>query len=529
MGSPEETPNIHWADHVAQDLIHNHPEKHVFVCASGISPSGVIHIGNFRETITVDFVGRALKDRGKKVTHLHVWDEYDALRKIPPNLPNGEILKEHMRKPLTLVPDPFGDCPSYAVHFEKLFQGEIERLGIHPEYVYQAERYERGYYNEGIRTAKRNESRIKEILNSARTEHLPEGWTCISIFCGVCHKDTTELLRFEDPSVFYHCKTCRKDLELNMDKGGGVKLLWRIDWPMRWAKEGVDFEPAGKDHSSQGGSHDTGKAILQAVWNKPGPYYLQYDFVIAKGLGAKLSSSAGQLITISETLEIYEPQVIRWIFASRKPNIDFSIAFDLDVMKAYDDFDRTERIAWKQQAAEEKKYVYEKRIYELSMVEPVTGSQSSTFPAQFAFRHLCNMLQTYEGDIEKTKQYFKDLIKTKEDEIRFDSRAIRAWKWVTRFAPSEFRFSVREGEPPKTKYPDAVRALVELLNRTQISKEEEMASRLYDIMKKHQIEPKAFFQEVYTILIDKTSGPKLVSFLLALGPKRASEILERAC
>src|SRR5688572_30036054 len=82
----EEIPTTHWADKTAEELIEKHPGKATFVCASGISPSGVVHIGNFREAITVDFVVRALKDRDKKVRFLYSWDDYDALRKVPANL-----------------------------------------------------------------------------------------------------------------------------------------------------------------------------------------------------------------------------------------------------------------------------------------------------------------------------------------------------------------------------------------------------------------------------------------------------------
>src|ERR1700677_5161808 len=91
--SLDEIPNIHWADHVAEDLIEKHPGKTEFVCASGISPSGVVHIGNFREVITVDFVVRALRGRGRKVRFIYSWDDYDAFRKVPANLPQKEMLE----------------------------------------------------------------------------------------------------------------------------------------------------------------------------------------------------------------------------------------------------------------------------------------------------------------------------------------------------------------------------------------------------------------------------------------------------
>jgi lysyl-tRNA synthetase class 1 len=527
----DEIPSAHWADHAADELVQRHASKAQLVCASGISPSGVVHIGNFREVITVDFVVRALRDRGRKVRFIYSWDDYDALRKVPANLPKAEMIEQNLRRPISKIPDPFGQCASYAAYFEKRFEEEITQLGVSPEYIRQNEPYRAGKYADGILEARRNEKTIVEILNRARTEPLPAGWSCVSIYCKECGRDTTEVTGFREPSTFtYRCKACKKDFAVDCRTEEGVKLLWRVDWPMRWARETVDFEPGGKDHSSQGGSYDTGAEIIRAVWKTEPPYYVQYDFVLAKGLGSKLSSSSGNLLTLGETLEVYEPAVIRWIFASRKPNLDFSIAFDLDVMKAYDEFDRTERYAYGVEPGDPKKVNYERRIYELSVVEHQVPRKYGPMPAQFGFRHLCNILQIHQGDLEKAKAFFAGSIKGAGDEARFYSRAKRAWKWIAAYAPDEFKFSLKTDAPGKTKYPAAVKALVSLLReeKTLSTPEEQLASAVYEIIKGNGIEPKAFFQETYQILVGKSNGPKLASFLLAIGPRRAAELLERA-
>ena len=87
-------------------------------------------------------------------------------------------------------------------------------------------------------------------------------------------------------------------------------------------------------------SFDTGKKIVKELWDRAAPQYLQYDFVAIKGGSGKMSSSSGELITLSETMKVYDPQLIRWIFANQRPNHDFSLAFDQDVIKTYDEFDR---------------------------------------------------------------------------------------------------------------------------------------------------------------------------------------------
>jgi len=523
-----EIPSVHWADHAAEALIERHPSQEVFVCASGISPSGVVHIGNFREVITVDFVVRALLSKQKKVRFIYSWDDYDALRKVPANLPNQELIQQNLRKPLAKIPDPFGTEASYAKHFEKRFENEIAELGIRPHFIYQNEQYRKCVYQAGIKQALKNQPLIASILNRSRTENLPSNWSCLSIFCRQCERDTTELLSFEEPSlVKYFCKSCKADFQIDFEKEEGVKLLWRVDWPMRWAHEKVDFEPGGKDHSSQGGSYDTGCEISREVWKREPPFYVQYDFVLAKGIGSKLSSSSGNLITLSEALEIYEPAVIRYLFASRKPNLDFSIAFDLDVMKAYDDFDRCERIALGIETAEEKKFKYEKRIHDLSRVDHLT--QSSQKLTQFPFRHLCNVLQIQEGDLEKTKSFYKNMILSSEDEKRFYSRAKRAWKWISDFAPEEFRFKLQTEPKNKTQFPQITSELIAFLKEcAENPSEDTLANKTWEIMKKHGVEGKIFFKDIYNVLVCKPNGPKLASFLLAIGTKRAAEILQKS-
>ncbi len=534
MTSESLSPSSHWADHAASDLIARHPNKDEFTCASGISPSGVVHIGNFREVVTTEFVVRALKDKGKKVRFIYSWDDYDAFRKVPANLPNPDKLKANLRKPLSSIPDPFDSgAESYASHFEKRFEKEIGALGIAPDFIYQNKAYRANRYAEGIRHALKHEKKIVEILNASRTAPLESDWTCLSVFCKQCEKDTVENIKYREPyDVSYHCTSCKADLTIDFSKEPGVKLLWRVDWPMRWAHENVDFEPGGKDHSASGGSFDTGKEIIRQVWGKEPPYYVQYDFVIAKGHGSKLSSSSGNLITLGEALAVYEPELIRWIFASRKPNLDFAIAFDLDVMKAYDDFDRTERYAFGTEAGEEKKVSYEKRIYELSRVSAEPPLSQMKPPAQFPFRHLCNILQIHQGNLEEARRAYDDQIKTDHDENRFRSRASRAWTWITEFAPEEFRFQVRtpDSKPAKSTMPlvlAEVAALLEGLPAVGVT-DEALSSELFEVMKRHHLGAKQFFPEVYFALIGKAQGPKLGSFLLAIGAKRAAALIRAA-
>ncbi|MGZ3807892.1 MAG: lysine--tRNA ligase, partial [Bacteriovorax sp.] len=142
---------VHWADLTADKLIRANQDKELYTLASGITPSGVVHFGNFREVITVDLVARALRKRGKKVRFIFSWDDYDTFRKVPLNLPKQDELAKFLFNPIVDTPDPFGEHESYAAHHEKNFEAQIAKMGITVEPLYQAKKYRNGEYREQIK------------------------------------------------------------------------------------------------------------------------------------------------------------------------------------------------------------------------------------------------------------------------------------------------------------------------------------------------------------------------------------------
>ena len=134
-------------DRLAQE-IEDDPARtpgQALVCASGISPSGPIHLGNLREVVTAHLVAEALRRRGHPAVHLHSWDDYDRLRNVPAGL--DPSLRAYIGRPLSAVPDPAGQVDSYAAHFIAEFRRALEALGIRVQAVRQSERYPRGDYS----------------------------------------------------------------------------------------------------------------------------------------------------------------------------------------------------------------------------------------------------------------------------------------------------------------------------------------------------------------------------------------------
>ncbi|MDR1316999.1 MAG: lysine--tRNA ligase, partial [Spirochaetales bacterium] len=187
----------HWADIAAAKIIREKGDREVYTCASGITPSGTVHIGNFREIISTDLVVRALRGLGKKARFIYSWDDYDVFRKVPKNMPGQEMLKEHLRRPITLVPDPWGRDGSYAQHHELDVERELHRVGIAPEYLYQARRYRESLYAEQIKTALSKAAEIRALLDKHRTDALAADWLPVAVFCGGCDRDTTSVLSWD--------------------------------------------------------------------------------------------------------------------------------------------------------------------------------------------------------------------------------------------------------------------------------------------------------------------------------------------
>ena len=530
----------HWADQQAAKIIKEKGDLDSYTCASGITPSGTVHIGNFREIITVDLVVRAMRDRGKNVRFIYSWDDYDVFRKVPGNMPKPEELEKYLRYPITSVPDTFGRDENYARHHEVDIEKQLPRVGIHPEFLYQSERYRANRYAEGMKNALQNRELIKECLNHYRDDDhkmKPEDvyWPT-AIFCGKCNKDTTEITGYDgEYGVSYKCE-CGCEETVDIRKFGGIKLGWRVDWPMRWAQEKVCFEPGGKDHISPGGSYDTAKLVSKKIYNWDAPVTMKYDFVKLKGVPGKMSSSKGKVISLVDALEVYQPEVLRYIFAQNKVDHEFSISFDLDVVTVYEAYDKTERLVWgleepkeKDPAKKESILLREKRIYELSQIEP---GMPKVQPYQVPFRLLTTLLQTYDGDVDAVIASLGDVKPEQEECLR--RRCACAWYWVNESAPDcapDFYFKLRKDGSKAEDISGDMLAAVKRVRDEVVPKvgtyalDKECQQAMYDIATEMGLESKALFTALYHALIGKDQGPRLANFMKIIGKEKLQKIL----
>lgn len=488
-----------WADKIAERIINEKEKKKEYVCASAITPSGTIHIGNFREVITTELVVRALKDKGKKVRFVYSWDDYDRFRKVPAGIPKA--YEKYIGMPVSEFPSPFQKNKSYARYFEEQFEESLKKVGIKPEFIQQDLMNKKCKYTELIKEAIEKREKIIKILNKYRKEPLAKGWYPIIVYCEKCKKDFTKIISVDSYIIEYECK-CGFKNKIDFRKKGVVKAVWRVDWPMKWKYEKVDFEPGGIDHSVYGGSFMTGKEIVREIFDCEPPLYVFYDWIRIKG-GKEFSSSSGNVLTLDDVEEIYEPEVLRYLFVGTRPKTGFQISFDNDVIKIYEDYDTLEKKYY-----EGKVNSQEKRIYELSQLE-----LKKKKPDKVSFRHLITYVQ-----LKKEKELNKE---SKE-------RAKKVANWIEKYAGEDMKFEVKKKVSVKLKEKEK-QAMIEL-KKSLMKKdynEKELFDEFYDICKRLNIKNTEFFDAAYGVIIGKTKGPRLVSLILIAGKQNIIKLLEQ--
>ncbi|MBW2387450.1 MAG: lysine--tRNA ligase, partial [Deltaproteobacteria bacterium] len=306
----------------------------------------------------------------------------------------------------------------------------------------------------------------------------------------------------------------------------------RVDWPMRWQEEGVCFEPGGKDHSSAGGSYDTAREIVAEIYGGWAPEYVAYDFVRIKGEGGKISSSSGDTLTVSDCLEIYEPEMLRWIFAVARPNAEFQISFDLDVIKLYEDFDRSARLAHQPDdgGKNDRKRKMVRRTLQLASCDHRRIEGGDPIPFVPPFRGLSMILQVYDGDQAQGLAYYeaRGEITTDEERARFKTRARCVWNWIEQYAPDDFRYRIRKEPVVRELDPDpkkVIGRLVTVLEDDPNIEEAELIEHLKKICDDTSLEPRTFFPYAYDLILDRPKGPKLSTLVTTMGAARALPLL----
>jgi lysyl-tRNA synthetase class 1 len=499
---------MHWADVLAEELLKKQT-KHVL--ATGITPSGPIHIGNMREILTTDAVYRCLIEKGGDADFIYICDDYDPLRKVYPHLPS--TYQQYVGKPLSEIPCPCGKHTSYADHYLDSFLGSLHTIGVNPRVYRASEMYNAGDYNESIQIALENTTKIKQILETLSGRKLPNDWLPFNVKCETCGRlSTTHPRLYEFPNVEYTCD-CGHTGEIDIRKNGQGKLPWRVDWPARWKMLGVTFEPCGKDHATVGGTRETGAKISEEVYHYPPPGLLVYEFILLKGMGA-MHSSKGTAVSGEDMLQMTPPEVLRFLIMRNQPNRHIVFDSGLGLLTLVDEYDKEEEVYYGKEA-ESKGMKEFKKIYELSQPYHIP----KTMPLHLPYRHLVTLNQIagtwpeIKEILIRTGQLPKKL--TKEDEEHLRQRAEHVQFWLTTFAPEEVKFQVKE-ILPDIHLTEEQKKILKLFKEKipELSWDpESIHNTIYAISEETKIPIKLAFSAIYQILLGQERGPRAGFFL----------------
>lgn len=499
---------MHWADVIAERLIEEE-KKHII--ATGITPSGHIHVGNMREILTGDLIHRALLERGGNSTLLYVGDSFDPLRKVYPFL--DRRYQRYVGMPLSEVPCPCGKHESYAHHFLQPFLESLERLGVNQKTVLTHELYRNGSYAESIKRVLEHREEIRDILERVSGRKLPLSWFPYIPKCEACGRFGAQVIDYSYPFVEYRCE-CGYEGKADLRKDDG-KLPWRVDWPARWWFLGVTCEPFGKDHGAAGGSYATGKVIVQEIFGRSPPEPVMYEWIHLKGKGA-MSSSTGVVVTGVEMLKMTPPEVLRFLIAKQNPSRHIDFDPGLGILSLVDEYDRYERIYFGKESAPDVEDM--KRTYELS--EPLgKAAIPQKMPFQVPYRHLVTLVQLTD-DLEELKARIKRTMGLtefpKEAEERLRERVECVRYWLEGFAPEGVKFTLCSEMPefyPSAKEREFLRRLYDILSSVPWDAEAVHKS-IYDAA--GELGVKKGFRLLYRLFLNTSRGPRLGFFLSSL-------------
>jgi lysyl-tRNA synthetase class 1 len=530
-----------WPFEEARKLIERleRAKKTEVVFETGYGPSGLPHIGTFGEvarTTMVRHAFRVLTGDSIKTRLIAFSDDMDGLRKTPDNIPNRELIAAHLGKPLTQVPDPFGEYDSFAAHNNARLRSFLDRFGFDYEFMSATEAYRSGRFDAALlRMLERFDEVQAIMLPSLRAERAATYSPFLPIHprTGVVmqapvlgHDAEAGTIRWQDPESSEEFET--------PVTGGHCKLQWKPDWAMRWYALGVDYEMAGKDLID---SVKLSSKIVRVLGAEP-PAGFNYELFLDEN-GQKISKSKGNGLTIEEWLTYASPESLS-LFMFQKPTAAKRLFFDV-IPRTVDDYlgflETYPRQEWKERLG-----------------NPVWHIHSGEPPAPETLAH---------GDEGQTSVSFAMLLNLAAV-ANSDSPAV-LWGFLRRYAPSAspenhprldalVRYAVayfRDFVAPKKRYRLAddverdalMRISTKLAELPSGASAEEVQHALYDIARPipryQDISAKGatparpgvsndFFNMVYEVLLGEERGPRLGSFIALYGLDETRALIDKA-
>ena len=506
-----------WPFAEARDLLKrvgdNAPDKGYVLFETGYGPSGLPHIGTFGEVARTTMVRHAFSLLSDTPTKLVAFsDDMDGLRKVPDNVPNPEILEEHLGKPLTAVPDPFGTHESFGHHNNARLQTFLDEFGFDYEFMSSTECYKSGKFDQALRgVLERYEKVINVILPTLGEERRAS----YSPFLPVC-PETGRVLqapvieRNIDAGTIVYENEDGKKVETPVT-GGHCKLQWKADWAMRWAALGVDYEMSGKDLIE---SVNLSGKICRILGGQP-PVGFTYELFLDEN-GEKISKSRGNGLTVEEWLRYAPPESLS-LFMFQKPKTAKRLFFDI-IPRNIDDY--LSHLAG-----------FEKQDEAQRLNNPAWHIHQGRPPhevAHLSFNILLNLASVCHTEDKAVLWHFVSRYRpdaTSDTAPILDKLIEYAINYYRDFVKPTIQYrKPTEGE--KAALEDLLSTLEGLADNADA---ETIQTEIYEVGKRHPFpDLKTWFKTLYEILLGQTQGPRMGSFFALYGLDESRDLLRRA-
>lgn len=473
----------HWAYEIAEQLIEKRPIScEEYKLQSSISPSGVIHIGNFRDTIVVWAVRRVLAAWKISSEFILNFDDADCVK-------SKLILEDQQKKPLSEVligKEKLGNV------FSRLYIKELIDIGIVPDRIlYQSDMYFNSKrYDVLIDKTLSSTKRIKSILNKYRRNKLNSQWMPLVVYCEKCKKQLQSFTVEKQLSflkayweIKYSCEYCGYSFEGDLHKLRYKKLLWRVDWPMRCFTEKLDFEPCGIDHYVEGSTITTSAVVARKIFRSKAPLVFAYELVKMQGKSKKISSSAGDKFNLSIFNKLFPREIILWKFLSKKLMSPIIINPQEDFHRYYFEFERVMR-----NYDNGVQSSFEEEI--MSLIDISKKNYYSNINIKL-LTFVCQAFNfQYESILSFLCSYYSEV--SKEDiKAELEIKLPRSKYWLENFAPERYKFQLTASERILPEHKKAADLLLKYIDNPK----EKLLKENYE--------------SIYEILFNKNYGPRL--------------------
>ncbi|MDQ2093917.1 lysine--tRNA ligase [Rhodalgimonas zhirmunskyi] len=510
-------------------------EKGYVLFETGYGPSGLPHIGTFGEVLRTTMIRRAFEVISDVPTRLICFsDDMDGMRKVPGNVPNREMLQENLQKPLTSVPDPFGEYPSFGDHNNAMLRRFLDTFGFEYEFYSATEFYKSGQFDEVLKRAvEKYDDIMKVMLKSLREERRQT----YSIFLPI-HPETGRVLYVPMKEVNATDYTITFDDEDGREwtlpvTGGQVKLQWKPDFGARWAALDVDFEMYGKDHSTNTPIYDAICRIL----GTPAPEHFTYELFL-DDKGQKISKSSGNGISIDEWLSYASTESLSY-FMYQKPKTAKRLYFDV-IPRAMDEYHQQLRAYPGQDETQKLNnpvyHIHSGDVPASDMVVPFSmllnlASASSAHDKDVLWGFISKYApdatpETHPGldaAAGYAVRYFNDFVKPE--------KVFRAPTDQERAALQDLRAAFLDGNVALAQIAkkNAAEGKDDALPEVDFSSEDFLQSIVFAVGKNHGFEPlRDWFKAIYEVLLGASQGPRFGGFAALYGVPETVALIDRA-